>query len=614
MSFDMEQRLLKITGCKTDTTDFKSILEKLLCHPQRARYISSYIQELSNLRCPARKLPKVPKFHQQNQKKIFAMNQTSDFCLVKAWHDTILPFLPKMLSKDLGDNYSAVLVRKGKSERQSRVVINIQSPNKPSKEIKKYISSQILQYEGGLLHQYDIKVDFTTATLSLLAGDGTEDELLEDSTDDSQEGEEDDEGGEYPYLQRYWRRPGMGASIGLQCSDSVSATLGCYIKVDTEIFALTVQHFISKSHCARIAGMSASKTLVSPPQVEVDAMKKSLEQLIRNCEHDIKVAWLAHSGRTEFVQGQGGFETLPERVLELWEKQAYARKDLEELLKQPSHFVLGSIVHQSQSSNSAVHIAHTQPVGNLIDLEPHMDWALSAINENRKGVNRHRYACDGASGNLDYIDGDVDGYGAGELCYETGPVQPNVPVHFWGQSTGRQRGQISPVKSLVTVDGKSTCEWTIVTDEQIDIHKFFGDSGASVIQDGDNKLVGHLWGCNDLGALFFTSIEDIFKDIRKTTNATEVCLPPRPGDQLAPPQPVSNVFKICRTEKKRPQRISMSKMQIPGSKYKHRIEYILGPEPEKMLRKHLTIPTMKLRKMDRTGTWPTTTLSGIPVS
>jgi len=67
----------------------------------------------------------------------------------------------------------------------------------------------------------------------------------------------------------------------------------------------------------------------------------------------------------------------------------------------------------------------------------------------------------------------------------------------------------------------------VVPEDKQEEDIYWGDSGAWIIRDSDNALVGLLWGWIN-GQLIFTPIKDVFEDIKETFNATEVGLPKLP--------------------------------------------------------------------------------------
>jgi hypothetical protein len=654
ISFNIPQRMLKLRGCNTDINELKLKLEELLKDYRIPKDPLSECFVPSTLSCFEHKSPVELTDRRRRKRKIFAMNHKSDSTLLTVWHLAILPSLPAMLNKTIGRNYSATLVRVGCSDGDSRAVIQIQCQSRPSIKIQEDIRSQILQHIGEALSYYRTKVEFSAKPLVLLVGGS-----YTGIDDDGASSDEDDaEGGGYPHYQRYWQFPGMGASLGLACSDRVSTTLGCYVLVDNRPFILTVKHFITAAHEALITGMEPTLKVACPPRVEVDAMKVVLEQFIRDIDYEIELTWGQDLGKQEVDFRD--IPSVPDNCKALLKLRDTAQEHLNQIQGNPDRLHLGEVKYQCGPPASFTE--GVPPTANHAGSEHHMDWALCSVDNERKGLNRHRYHFDITSQKVDFYRNPegIESYGAGILCSETGPVVPNARVHYVGQNTGRQRGQINGARTLICLDGRKTFEWTMVVDpdSQMAPHKYCGDSGASVIQESNNKLIGYLLASIGRGHLVIAPIEAVFQDIKETLRAENVCLPlpPRPPAGQSPPAILAT--RICRTEKRPFRRIPIPKVLLPSvqmpkpksvklnarfsavletllaeclakannTKYKHSIPFLLTPQPEKQLKKRMTFPTAwkrpipcdyKLRRGK--GTWPmvlqeSKTLSAIPVS
>jgi hypothetical protein len=100
-------------------------------------------------------------------------------------------------------------------------------------------------------------------------------------------------------------------------------------------------------------------------------------------------------------------------------------------------------------------------------------------------------------------------------------------------------------------------------DKQQEGDNYYGDSGAWIIRDSDNALVGLLWGWIN-GQLIFTPITDVFADIKDTLNATEVCLP---GLSTAPNPDGLTVSvaarRTCRIKEQGPRKPKSYYTQVP---------------------------------------------------
>jgi hypothetical protein len=476
--------------------------------------------------------------------KVFAIRAKEDGSVVSAWMKHIMPSLPGILANAVGDTYTASLVRLGSSERSSQASIQIQTPfmqSKMNREIIQEAIDAICSENCG----HRIPVRFSTGQMRFLAGSPPQNVASDD--DDA---EEDDER-EFPHFKRYWELPGMGASIGLQCSKLVSATLGGYLIVDGTIYMLTVDHFITTSQKAENADNIAAvaendrHALTSPSLSDVDDMYDDLLQTLYG-----NIASFDDSFNQQFGNQQispEDLQSLSERLISLDGEKDYILTVLEELKRDAQEFILGRVAHrceqkarESASSQSALPSDSTHaPISHL------MDWSLWMVNDNRVGENRHRYRFDSDTATIDFFSENDNPRGAGDRCQETCNVEPNVRVYYVGRGTGRQSAEVNGAPMLASGNGIISHEWALISpDPKPNPKMCAGDSGAWIIRESDNKLVGQLYGWNS-GRLLFTPINDVIEDIKETLQVTDVCLP---HSQLNP-EPPSTTF-VC--EVKRP--------------------------------------------------------------
>jgi hypothetical protein len=250
----------------------------------------------------------------------------------------------------------------------------------------------------------------------------------------------------------------------------------------------------------------------------------------------------------EFVSF-GDIGSLPDHVQDIMAKLDVVQKDLSHLTGGDQPFRLGSLAYQSTAPSNS-----DRPLLSLPEQRfgHHMDWALCSVLPQRAGTNRHRYQYDCEEGAVDFYTGETDTFGAGQLFLDTCGVEANTKVHFVGQATGRQSGEINAARILICHNGIVSEEWAMVMTANGQggndiIHR--GDSGASIVRDSDNKLAGLLWACTKDGQLVLTPINIVFDDIRQKIPASEVSLPPI--DRSSPPDislgiTVHEVDTICR--------------------------------------------------------------------
>jgi len=196
------------------------------------------------------------------------------------------------------------------------------------------------------------------------------------------------------------------------------------------------------------------------------------------------------------------------------------------------------------------------PSSDQNQLQCRMNWSVVEVIKNRLGENRHRHAFCTQTRTMDFLSENQYPKGAGPLCQFTGDAGGSDKVYFVGESSGRQTGQISATRRLICCEGSESYEWTIAPDEPRASEHYRGDSGAWIIRSSDNALVGLLWCWYD-GHLVFTSIKEVFADIRDTLNANEIRLPKsmRPDPEITGQAfAVLQGISIARKQEKSPRR------------------------------------------------------------
>ena len=473
--------------------------------------------------------------------------RSEDKVLINAWNDIISPVLPSILGPRIGRSYAVNLVRLGSSEVSARPYIRIQSPRLLSPYLRKEIREAIrnLCIKGGLA---SIQLRFSTGSVKLLATDlnqslsgGQKQDEVE--AEDAWEAiESDDDVQEFPSHKRYWKYPGSGASIGLHCTRSVSATLGGYISVDGRPYLLAVDHFIDKSKEICSSPLVDQLVLTSPSLSDVDDMSAQLFQSIQGVRAHIS-SLCKDLGKHELSR-----DNLPEPVKDLQRTEEALRELRGELEKTDEEFELGKLAHRFRTISRGATFPTPSASRPSKRVNHRMDWAMFGVNE-RQGENRHRYRYENDTMALtsDRLTGD------GRLCQATCDPEPDMKVYFVGQRSGRQRGTVHRLLSIVCMDGVVTEEWSIIVHRNRPQEEWSGDSGAWVYREGNGKVVGQLWGLQD-GLLLFTPIHVVFADIRDTLEANHVGL--HPGFGIPEPIPVTsianstNTIQICEVKDK----------------------------------------------------------------
>lgn len=466
--------------------------------------------------------------------KVFAIRAKDDAYVVDTWNNYILPNLTTILKENAGNNHTACLVRIGPSTVLAQPCIQMESPLQLSKGNKHAIKKKIavLCRENARCAIY---IQFLIGRMIPLAGHEQETTDMSEILDDK-----DDDENSFPFYRRYWQKPGMGASIGMNCTQSVSATLGVYVLVDSELLMLTVDHFIGKSQENKnnlLLAADQKFALTSPSLRDIRDIRERLKQSERGIKADMQNCLEQHgetisSRKVNHLRSSSGdLRTLEgdlNRVAVL----------MEELEKNDTEYLFGNIVHRCDP----LPINALGPSDMTSDCR--MDWALFSVT-NRRGQNRHRHPY--MSGEyLDHFGEDANPFGGGPLCDDTCDLEPDARVHYVGSRSGLHRGTVNATKALCCGEGVTTYECHMIPDQDVSIcDKVTGDSGAFVIRDHDNKGMGllHAW---DKGKLIFTPIRELFKDMKRVTGATDICLP-KHASPVALPVP-GEMRSICRVE------------------------------------------------------------------
>ena len=452
---------------------------------------------------------------------IFAISVKQDSIIITTWIEFLLPRLPAILDPAIGHDYAASLVRQGASEAEARPHVRIQSPRKLRSATRKNIKQALDEICESNLRDC-IRVSFCEGYLRLLANATSLQSITDKSCSLVSDGEDDDDP-EF-HTKRYWQKPGMGASIGMRCTTVVSATSGGYVLVDGRKFLLTVEHFIGRSHKEKIAISPEDRdlfTLTSPSLSDVEEMRKRLDATYRDL-----------LAKSELLSKEPGDREISLNDLHFTEMKDMSHA-MDEIKKYQSElkqdFILGELAGRCRPNAKSSIGAEASSSSPESAISCRMDWAIFNVESHRIGENRHRFQ-PRSEGGLAEITGENSSNwtGDGDFCSDTCELEPNAFVHYVGQRSGRRQGQINAVPMLITSGGVTTHEWALISREQIPRPEGCkGDSGAWLLKDVDNKLVGQLWGWND-GQLLFSPIGKVFADIQNTYPASEVRLPREP--------------------------------------------------------------------------------------
>jgi hypothetical protein len=482
---------------------------------------------------------------------ILAIDPVEDEIALKTWTDHLLPKLPKAIENlPVGEKYSASLVLQKSNDGPARPIIRFRSSRGQSEATRKIIRAKIseicrekslpvipVQFSQGMTVRL-ARGHYNRASSAL----GEQDDLQDDPPNDQQT---------FHHQRRYWKQPGMGASIGMSACSDHSATLGGYILIDGTRYILSVDHFIQNADSCECSSSALTK-LSSPSLSDIEEMKGALDAKID--EIQLKITDFAEHGQ----QTQHDRLVIPLNHLDSMLFLGDPKVELDcfsffrrEMAKQSGDFELGEVVRRCVDGAIRPSTRLPQSVKHC------MDWSICSVVSERKGQNLYRFGLVAAPGLAELKEEKLGSQGTGPLVEKIAEVHAGDRVHYVGQTSGFREGYVNAALVLVVdrEDGKERVsqEWGILVPgaEQGSPGDFAGDSGAWVIRE-DNEVIGLLWGWSG-GQLLFTPIQDVFADIQRDMCATEISLPP-------PPRKRSETQNAVRISRPTPQKIPREKI------------------------------------------------------
>ncbi|KAF2261727.1 hypothetical protein CC78DRAFT_607341 [Lojkania enalia] len=438
------------------------------------------------------------------QPEISPLDAEGDANLIDVWNDHILPKFPSIIQElSVGDSYSIALVRQKGSD-GTHPIVRFRSSDNQDKESRRIIKDAIK--EICVRNNCTVlNVQFSRGTIVRLVGGSSSSSHLDDPSNDDEP---------FPHQRRPWSVPGMGASIGMiQCND-ISATLGGYIWVDGRIYMLSVDHFIFPA--GECQCHSKSRRLRSPSISDIRDIRYRLRRKLKELEK--KIMRSAPRGEIPLGQVYELFTLQTNEELELY------RRFESELNTKDEDFALGTIrvrcgpgpLPLSPSANPR-----------LKGKSHRMDWSLFQITEKqREGKNIHRHRRISQPGLDDLSNELLEPEGSGIPVEKTSNIVGGELCHYVGTTSGFREGRVNPALIQFCERENISHEYSMIVPgcEGLRASAFEGDSGAWIIGNEHNTLLGLLWGW-DNGSLLFTPIQDVFADIKRKMNCHQVKLP-----------------------------------------------------------------------------------------
>ncbi len=555
ITYNPEKETITLTGCSESKVEEAIAQLQLLVENFSKRWGEKYLvaSQPSTTRALLLDFPSARRSTTSETARIFPIQPKEHRRLVQIWFISILPALPQILRDGLGGTYAASLVRRGRNDLAAEPCIQIESPCLPGLKaqgiIRDSVSAICRKHNHG-----PIPMHFTEGSIKKLNGG---------------EGEQDDDGGENADVQgldlnygRPYSKPRMGASIRLLYSKKLFATLGGYVLIGGDKYMLTSKHFVSESR--ELADSDGEEpddvTLTSPSRFDLNKIENNLKQTKRDLDSEINSLMQKTYGDREI--SEGAFSDPNDLTPEL--RDAVSRNNdvkslLDQVTKPPLEYEVGTVKRLSlEKQPEAISKSLAKDLGLRSDqliIKHQMDWALCRTNNQRAltAENRHKYRSDKDAMNDHYVDERDHVNQPGDVCHETCGAEPGYSVYYVGQRSKHRSGKVH-IPTLVCIDDSPTHEWGISDSDghEIPYSDVAGDSGAWVIREDGNKLVGqvHSYG---LGRVFFTPIDVIFAELKELCGS-EVSLPPshsNPG-QTPSATPILQLCSVPQTPPARP--------------------------------------------------------------
>ncbi|KAF2228832.1 hypothetical protein EV356DRAFT_537742 [Viridothelium virens] len=460
--------------------------------------------------------PKQRKKNPTDSIEILSIDRTEDKDAIITWEKFIDPQLSDISRRaGIDDSYTAALIRQKDAHNDPVPVIRFQSM--PQADVTRHIIRKSIKKICSENRRPELPIYFYNGTMKTLVGgsfnDDPPDELI------------------VPHQSRYYRRPGMSASIGTSRCEHFYATFGGYILVGGEPFMLTVRHFINEAYaCRECTGPKAfDDNICSPALFDIEQLGQVFDELLRTFNLQIENSEAVPA--EDEVNLSALVETVPRDQLVLVSHYKRWREDLN---REREDFKLGKLV---KSSAEDAYAAPFYPRMNDGNVKLHcMDWAIFEVDKERLGKNRFRYP-KGIEPNCQHFEREAGSpEGIGESCEASREFRPGEMVYYVGSNSGYREGTINQLPiSCKQQDGTETHEWSIIPcgQDDVEVDDVQGDSGAWIIAKSDDHLLGLLWAFNGR-LIFFTPIREVFKQIGLKMDDAHVQVAPLGSKPAAP--------------------------------------------------------------------------------
>ncbi len=417
------------------------------------------------------------------------------------WLGHLLPHLDKTLPAIIGSGFTIDLFRDRSSSCGPSRAIHVTSPSTKPPDVQEKIRKSIVEMLPESF-AVDVNIFFFDGVVERACCVRGDDEDHPDRICQ-------------PQWTRYFERPSMGASIGLDGGQD-TATLGGYVTINGEYRILTVHHLFE------------DEGVLGEERKEVKLANAMLTQ-----------------------------PSAPDMETQCTAEYAYI-----------GHYMKSSGYRFQQPLYPYCDRPTSFPI--------EMDWALCSVRYSRLGVNvlPKTYNIKGnavPAGNVNDPNlpapACLPDRPSDEPCQSICEELSDVPVHCMARTSGYQVGLTSECPSLVNYSNgrPSTMEWAVIRDNDVQTDSQWvsrgvglgGDSGAWILRLEDNAVCGMIWGrSRPYGPgerkAYFTPMAEIFADIESTLELPKGCVE-LPHDL---PPPSSNTSEEMRMD--------LEDVQFPG--------------------------------------------------
>jgi hypothetical protein len=414
---------------------------------------------------------------------------------IYTWKTFVAPQVSDFI-KDLpiGGSCSVTLVRQKGSLGKFEPVIRFHSPsqNRATRDIIRKKIREICSKNS----RPEIPIQFSNGGVVLLVG-GASTQTFPDDPPDNQD---------IPHERRYFKRPGMGISIGMtQCAHEF-ASLGGYILVGNTQVMLTVQHLEQKARdCVPCDSRgNLDNSLSSPAPADIQDLREDFEESLKVLGYTME--------NSDSTADEISVTTLAENFAEEIALVKQLKRFREHLSKPPEHYTFGKVMDHSKE-NDYVHPCLRREGGDNI-LRHRMDWAIYEVDKERLGKNKFVHPVGKLPSPRDIENEITNPYGTGEACTEWREFRLGEDVYYVGSQSSYREGIIARTYGVIERDGEVSQEWRLQFSTTIEREDVEGDSGAWILGKSDNKLLGLLWGFSD-GYILFTPIREVLYQIQQ---------------------------------------------------------------------------------------------------